>query len=227
MSCGRWQFGHTGDRAPDGDVGVDVGIDANLSACASRVFANPAASTYVDDFSSGTLSDRWASPNPSCIQQLAGEVVAAPTGTGTSYCFAWANAAFHLTCDSITAKLAEVTVQMNGAQTFFYIKDVSSQEYVDLLLEADFLFATPLVPSGVHMGGYDPAVDKWWRVQEADGELSFWTSPDGVAWTMRGTMADPIPLDDVQIAIGAGTWQDMQSPGQARFRCYNVPPPCS
>ena len=68
--------------------------------------------------------------------------------------------------------------------------------------------------------------DVWWRLRERDGAVFFDTSSDGLGWVNRGSAADPIPLDDVTVAIGAGTWLDVATPGRARFHCYNVPPPC-
>ena len=43
---------------------------------------------------------------------------------------------------------------------------------------------------------------------------------------MLGSGADPFSLDEIGISIGAGTYKQVANPGEARFRCYNVPP-CS
>jgi len=215
-ACGRIAFDV--GRADGG------GSDGPTSSCATAVFSRPGASSLTDDFATGMLTDLWA-PIAPCIQQTGGELVAMPSPTG-SYCHAWTNATYHLSCDHITFRVAEATIQTNGAQTFVYLSQQGMT--IDLLLEADFLFTGGSLPvGGYHMGGYDPVQDQWWRIEEADGTLSFSTSPDGVSWQPRGSTPDPMPLDDVQIAIGAGTWQAVASPGQARFHCYNLPPPCS
>ena len=213
----------TGDAA---SAKTDAPADG-ADACATAMFSSPAASSLTDDFSTGMLTDVWA-PIAPCIQQTGGELVAAPDGTG-QYCHAWTNASYHLTCDSIVFKVPEVTVQMNGVQTFVYIAQAGTGTFnVALLLEADFVFASSAIPAGeIHMGGYDAAQDQWWKLDEHGGTLSFWTSADAQSWNFRGSTPDPISLDDVQIALGAGTWEVVATPGEARFHCYNLPPPCS
>jgi hypothetical protein len=68
---------------------------------------------------------------------------------------------------------------------------------------------------------------RWWRLSELDGMLTFETSPDGVAFTTRGTAPDPFDLDSVSITLGAGEYRaDVASPGSAAFKCFNLPPPC-
>jgi hypothetical protein len=56
--------------------------------------------------------------------------------------------------------------------------------------------------------------------------MAFATAPDGVTWTQKLTAAAPFAMDHIQIGLGAGVYEPMSSPGQARFHCYNVPPPC-
>ena len=227
IACGRVGFaGQDGSVSGDTAIVADTAIALDSSACATATFTNPPASSLTDNFAAGPLTDLW-SPIAPCIQQTAGELVAVPSATG-SYCHAWTNASYHLTCDSVTFEVAEATAQVNGAQTFVYIEQAGNPAiYTDLLLENDFMFAAASLTDGVHMGLYDSVQDRWWRLQEANGELRLLTSPDGVAWTLRGSTPDPMPLDNVQIAIGAGTWQAVAAPGQARFHCYNVPPPCN
>lgn len=213
--CGRLGF-TPGEAAPD----------ATTSRCATATFANPGASTMTDDFTTGMLTDLWA-PTAPCIAETGGELVATPPDDGT-YCHAWTNASFHLSCDSLTLEVPEATAQVNGAQTFIYIDDhTDPTKTTDLILEADFVFAGSMMADEIHLGGFDPVADRWWRLEERDGVLSFSTSSDGQTWRPRGSIADPMSFDDIQIALGAGTWQVVANPGRARFHCYNLSPPCT
>jgi hypothetical protein len=94
--------------------------NASAGRCATATFSLPAASTFADDFTTGVLTDRWH-PVASCIAQASGELVATPSPTPTSYCHAWTNGDFHLSCDSIVVKVPEVTTETLGVQTFIYV----------------------------------------------------------------------------------------------------------
>jgi len=199
-----------------------VGFEPN-ERCATAVFTNPAASSIVDDFSAGALGSAWMR-NDTCITETGGELVATPPASG-NYCFAYTAQTYHLSCDSVTVEVPEVVAAELGAQTLIYVTGGGME--LNLLLEG----------AGFQLGGpddllagarpYDPVADKWWRLAESDGTLSFSTSPDGTTWTTLGSGADPFSLDEVGISIGAGTYEQVANPGEARFHCYNKPPPCS
>ena len=184
------------------------------------MFANPAASSISDDFSSGSLAPRWMPVDP-CIAETGGELVASPLPSGR-YCHAWTIGDFHLSCDTVAVHVPQVTAQDLGVQTFMYIGTLDGTSSFDVLLEAGGIqFGSPDL-----FFSYDMVADAWWRVSESDGEMTIDTAPDGTTWTRRAMIAEPWSMDHVQIALGAGTYKQVTSPGQARFHCYNVPPPC-
>ena len=193
-------------------------------------FLQPGASTFSDDFHTGSLSPNWFSAQ-TCVQEVVGELRATPTPTGANtYCIATAPGSFHLTCDSITMKVPQATdQQQNGPQTFIYVTTPDGGHQVDVILEGDgfnyLIDHTQNVPL-TQGGPYDPSADLWWRLRESGGTLFFETSPDGKQWNVRSQGPDPIPLDDVTIDIGAGTYNPV-TPGEAHFRCYNVPSGCA
>jgi hypothetical protein len=80
---------------------------------------------------------------------------------------------------------------------------------------------------GPFTGAYDPVADAWWRIGESAGSFVFETSPTGVSWIERGSIPITASYDDIGIAFGAGTYLPVASPGRARFRCFNQPPPCT
>ena len=207
--------------------GCRVGFDpvpVGSSSCEGAPFALPGTSSFADDFSTGAFTDKW-DPISGCVDQIGGELVAAPPAAALQYCHAWTRAHGHLACDSVTVRVPEVTSMDDGAQTLIYVL-AEGHPYMTLLLElGKFHLRTDTTPD-VQLGTYDPARDVWWQLRENAGTVFFDTSPDGVGWTNHGSAADPIPLDDVTVAIGAGTWRDVAAPGRARFHCYNIPPPC-
>lgn len=190
-------------------------------ACESAMFSVPPATTFADDFSTGVLADRWFT-TASCIEQVGGELVATPPSSG-DYCFAWTRGDHHLTCDSITVHVPEVTSPVLRVQTLIYVDSKTTGDRVNLLLEAGGFQLDSAFDSEPH----DPVADAWWRLREHDGDLYFETAPDGLTWRSRLSEPTPFSLDDVEIALGAGTYQAVTTPGRARFHCYNVPPPCT
>jgi hypothetical protein len=207
--CGRVDFDDVTARdARD----VDVPDAVPPGFCQTATFGNPAASSLQDDFTT-PYTDRWR-PNPSgCISQNGTELVAAPTNPAGEYCFATTLGDVHLTCDSIFMRVPEVTNPILRVQTLIYVTSIPDGLTFNVLLEAGGLQMGGLGSSQRDTAPYDPVLDVWWRLGERDGEVTFDTSQDGVSWRelMRAGTYDTVP----------------PAPGQARFRCYNVPPPCN
>jgi hypothetical protein len=211
LVCGCGRLGFDGDDGPNGP-----------GFCAQAAFTNPGTSSLTDDFTVEPFTDRWF-PVATCVTQIGGELVAAPPD-GSSYCHAWTLGDHHLTCDSVTVRVGETLAPVLRAQTFLYINSTPDGAQLSVILEAG---GFQLLEMGVPTP-YDPVADLWWRLAEYDGELYFKTSADGINFVERARVPTPIPLDHVEIAIGAGTYTGaVPDPGAARFRCYNLPPPCT
>ena len=218
-----------------GHAQLAVGLALACAAC-GRVgydpgdgpIAVPGASSFSDDFASGSFAPNWFPVDESCVHEAGGELVAQPApNTVDSYCFAWTTSSYRLASDSVAVKVPEVTTQATiGVQTFIYLETADGSQELVLLLEGGGFQLYGTGPTLVVTGGYDPQEDLWWRLREAGGDLFFETSPDGTTFVLRGQWPDPIVLDDVRVGLGAGAWQALASPGQARFDCYNLPAPC-
>lgn len=224
-ACGRVAF----DRA-DADAGA---IDAHPDAvpqgfCATAMFANAPASSLQDDFTTPYTS-RWAPTNPGspCIAQVGTELVATPPSSAGEFCYAYTLGDYHLTCDAIFMRVPEVTSPVLRVQTFLYIYAPADDMTLSVILEAGGLQMSTINGQPLATAPFDPVQDVWWRVAEHDGETTFDTSQDGIAWRELMRTPTPISFDRAEISIGAGTYGNVTSPGQARFRCYNVPPPCN
>jgi len=187
----------------------------------------PPASSLVDDLSSGVLAPSWF-PNAMCIAETGGELVAqVPANMQQAYCTATSALELHLTCDAITVHVPEVTTQVAGVQTVIYMFGPGDALWL-LLDDIGFtLTDANHVQLDMPPGLYDPVADAWWRLREDGGTVRFDTSPDGIAWAPRAQIPDPFPLDNLRVSLGAGAYFAIANPGQARFHCFNVPPPCN
>jgi hypothetical protein len=217
-ACGRFGFDEHGAQAHDSSVAVDVATTPGF--CATAVFANPGTSSFADDFTVDPFTSRWDTAAQTCVTQVGGELVASPNGAG-EFCHAFTMGDHHLTCDSITVHVAATTRQALGAQTYIYIRSFTNSQDIQLLQEAGGFTGS------IEAGSYDAAADAWWRLREQEGTIFFETAPDGLAWAERLRIATPFSLDHVEVGIGAGTYLQVSNPGQARFHCFNVPPPCN
>lgn len=217
----------TGVNPSDAPSALDARSDGGIDDAAVQhdcgAFTYPAVSSFKDDFTTG-FGASWNTYGSTCISESNGDLLAQPTPDASNdFCHVWTAAFYHLTCDSLTFKVAEATDDVLGAQTFVYI-DTPSGMLMLIKESAGFQLGAP-DDSGVaplSLGPYNAAQDVWWRLRETDGRLYFETSADGVTWNMRGSEPDPVSLDKVRIAIGAGVYKPVAMPGQARFRCYNL-----
>jgi len=188
--------------------------------------SHPRISSLVDDFSDGTPAPAWVPVGRCSPLETRGEVVVVPPTTGDEFCWYASVDTFQLRCDAVTFLVAEATAPALGVQTFVYIDPTDAAEPINLILEGGG-FQLGKTSDMTSLGkAYDSVDDRWWRLREAADRLHFETSPDGKVWADLGSIPDPEPLDAVRIRFGAGTYMPLANPGQARFDCYNVPPPC-
>jgi hypothetical protein len=70
---------------------------------------------------------------------------------------------------------------------------------------------------------YDPIMHRWWRFSETGGVVSWWTSPNGVDWTLRKTKAwVGFDLSALQVALRSGWWSGGGAPtAHALFDNFN------
>jgi hypothetical protein len=71
---------------------------------------------------------------------------------------------------------------------------------------------------------YDPVAHRWWRIRERAGTTYFDVSPDGYDWTVIDFTPTPIPVNGVEVVLGAGAQTPVPNPGVAIFDNLNMPP---
>jgi hypothetical protein len=188
-------------------------------------FTHPAASSLMTTFAGSTMAPGWSTGTAQCAQQIDGAAVFRPEGLG-DFCLFYTPESYHLTCDSVTVQVPQTTTPAFSVQTVMYIEqataDLDARTNL-VLLGGGFVITF----NGTQLASvpYDPANDLWWRLRESNGTLFFETSLDGVSFTTRHSLPDPMSFDNVTVTLGAGIWTTPVpvDAGEARFRCYNVP----
>lgn len=211
--------GSTSSSSGSGGSGGEGGV----IDCGS--FVNPPVSSVVETFDAGYGS---VAPNGGCVSVDAGTVLVAPPATDPfGFCWIALPGVFHLTCDSLTFRLLEATTPTLGVQTFVYFTDLATGTDANFLLEGGgYQLARADGTGSIEIaGGYNPNTDHYLRFRADLDTIYFETSMDGSTWNLRGSGPPFMPLDNLQIRIGAGSYPAlMTAPGQARFDCLNVTP---
>ena len=149
----------------------------------------------------------------------------APPSDPPGYCFVAASVDLHLSCSSLSVRVPEVTALVLRAQTFIYVSSGNSR--MNLILEGTGLQFGEPGTGAMATSDFDHTRDAWWRIREFEGVTFVDTAPDGIAWVERMQIPTPFSLDHATFALGAGTYEIVNTPGRARFRCFNQPPPCN
>lgn len=71
---------------------------------------------------------------------------------------------------------------------------------------------------------YDPVAHAWLRIRETDGDLLWQTSPDGLTWTTRRTVASPAWVADADLQVQLISHRDGGTNDFAEFDNFNVNP---
>lgn len=72
---------------------------------------------------------------------------------------------------------------------------------------------------------YDPTNHRWWRFRDEGGTSYLETSPDGISWDERLSMATPFDLSAVTIGLTMGVWgQPTGAAGTGEFDNLNELP---
>lgn len=195
--------------------------DAASEGCALAEFLRPPASALVDDFGTRVLADQW-DVSGACASAAMRTLVTTLAG-GDATCAATTRPRLHLTCDHVAFKLEEPAAAKAGVVTLVSVGSAAGP--LEVRLEnARLRLGVP--GAYADLGASEPMTDRWWRLSEREGKVTLETSGDGAAWRRRGAIPTPFPLDDVQVTLGARNEVGDATPGRARFRCFNLPPPC-
>jgi len=229
-------FGATHYRCPDGvcpsgftcvagycegSQPGDGGVDGPPLVCAQ-------ATLLTDDFEDGVRGSQWSrsfNPSGTALSETGGNLVVTPAIARPTPAFAayaslyW----YDLRGSHVLVEVPQMVDTTSHAQAFLQLT-FDSMNYLETVQENGTLSFRKWVGGTVSTAAtvpYDPAQHRWWQIRESGGTTYWDTSPDGTNWTRRASDANPSYVGEVQIVIGAGTYQSEANPGSAHFDNVN------
>ncbi len=185
----------------------------------------------VDDFADGALLPNWRRWQDAAgmMEEVQGQLVLTlRAGNGSNFAEVISQQRYDLTECGLAVELVVAPTQATNAPIATTLR-VSRDEtnFLSIAVYSDriyFSVRTQGNTTDVQDVAFDAEQHRWWRVREGNGSVSFETSPDGSVWDLRLAGATPSWIDDVEIAIGGGTWAYIDAPGLAVFDNVNILP---
>ncbi|MGC4088129.1 MAG: hypothetical protein QM756_09560 [Polyangiaceae bacterium] len=212
--------------------GAPIGSGGSSGCVPDFTSSKPKASTLLDDFSDGSAGPGFfvnGSPTTCAVEASSRVVVSLPNPTPPSnYCYYQSTGSFDFTCDSLVVKVPQIARATLGLQTFVYLIPDATHKFYLVVDNGAYILGSE---GGKSVGGgrYDASVP-WWRLREEGSgsvrQVVFETSQDATSWVERARIARPFALNNVRIALGAGSYQNVSDPGSGMFSCLNAPAGC-
>ncbi|WP_439947161.1 hypothetical protein [Streptomyces sp. BBFR109] len=166
--------------------------------------ANPKLSTLADAFAGPTIdAARWGTVTAGVVtlDAVNGEVaLAVPTASGATNVFG-TSALYDATGSAV---YAQVGVAANGAGNTATIMRVryDASNAASMRVESS-VFKLTVTTAGtltsLTLPAYDPHQHRWWRLRESGGSFYADTSPDGLNWTVQGSL--PYGFDATSVTL--------------------------
>jgi len=185
--------------------------------------------TFYDNFNDNSIdASLWGTgsfPGSDAlvtVNEVNGQLVITPRAgqTGLHYNGLISNRTYNLTQGIIFVEVVEVT-RSQADTTFAFGADNNNKVVMEV--ENGSLYMRLLV-SGSNVGAtaipYDTVSYRWWRIRHvaSNDTIRFDTSPDGITWTQRHSIArGALNITAGKVNLSAGTWNSQSSPGRAVF----------
>lgn len=211
------------------NVGLTVPSNQTWSLIAVEVLGGPSPkiATLTEDFSSGSMDgSKWGIlTNGGSSSQSTGQLVVSPLSNSPGYEGYYSLITYDLTNSAIyVANIQGLSTDV-GAETLLSLQFGSSANAL-MLLSAQTGYIMRIRTANVDNDTYftprDETANRWWRIREKYGNIYWDTSSDCINWTNRRIAVPTFAITDLNITIGAGTWQNVASPGQAIFDNINT-----
>lgn len=208
-------------------MGLFLGCGEEFSQAESPPPSGPCngPGVFSETFEDGTLSDLLepqGQTETSLIQEQQGTLVLAPDASSGELRVS-STFAFDLRGSAV---VVEVPVAADGtpgtANTYldvtwpydWYLSMGRSGDELSLAVQTESGSDTNALP-------YEPTAHRWWRIAEADDEVSFDTSADGTTWTAQWQAPTPAFVEASYLTLGV--WHDGQAaePVEAHFDNLN------
>jgi hypothetical protein len=192
-----------------------------------------------DDFEDGVEAIAWSRSwqfGQSVKLEAGGTAIFLPRGGSCAY---RTSGTYDMTGQAVTIQVTEMLHSAADATAFFRVQRDASH-WLDLAVTQGWLRAEKMVAGETIVlaevgydpldrlrwreeGARDPPPHGWWRLREADGVVSWETSPDGMVWQTHHAEPVPFSLTEVDISFGATNLAD-EDVGRVRFDNYNLAP---
>ena len=196
-ACG---FKPTAAAGDDGLAPGDAAVDA---PDAGPMFTGPCGSTGAirDNFDDGAIDNEWRA---SGMTMETGGVLAVSPDSSTIFAGYLSKHRVDLTGTNVAIEVPQmVDTSTNALAALYLVAD--SSHYVAITQLHGTLNAEWNTTGGAAMdvgSTYDPLKDRWWRISEASGTVTFEVSADGTTFAPLATVASPTWINDLEIAIG-------------------------
>jgi hypothetical protein len=199
-SCGFKPAAGTGTADASGPT-ADA---ANPGPDAGPIYTGTCGSTGAihDNFDDGAIDNEWRA---SGMTMEAGGVLAVTPDSSTNFAGYITKHRVDLTGTNVAVEVPQMLDTNSGATAALYLVADPTHylaiTQVDGVLNAEWDLNGQAVATDVG-AVYDPVADRWWRISEASGTVTFEVSADGVAFASLATVASPPWIDDIEIALG-------------------------
>ncbi len=219
-----WQSGHL--------VCLECAFDDNLcrNACGGRASGYCPASSISDDFDDGISAALWGDSfvsGSAAMLEAGGVLTLTPGTTGAGYAAYMTDDLYDLRTYSITVELVQPINNVSSTECSLEITDTAHSDFAGFSLSGgdltlfSFVGGTNNVVASVV---FNHNFHRYWRLWALGGYIFADTSSDGLNWTTLGGAGAPFPMDAVHLALKAGTWAMVASPGEAQFDNFNILP---
>ncbi len=184
-------------------------------------------STFSDDFNGGSIDPaKW--DNDAAATVTGGALRIDHTGTAGDYVSVWSHWA---TTYDYAGQRAFVQIVDFGNQSYashdvLYFAKVDNSNNIWITASNGNLFAMKQVAGvSTQVGStitLDQTAHRWWSIRESGGTLYYCTSPDGVTWTDRWSLANPFGTTMFYPQFVSGNWDNEAGGSYAVFDNFNT-----
>lgn len=204
-------------------------------------YTPPSIAGLSDDFNDNSLDTaKWtnASSGTATVAETGQQIVMTPAASvaGANYAVLDSAKPYNLLGSNCYVQLVSaMNLGANKDSSFFVYIDANNAVGFILQFSATVMTlktmqkvagVTTLAVTIFSAATYD-ATHRWLRIREASGTTYWDTSADGVSWSNRHNIANPIALGAVQVEMDAGTVASVASPGTMVWDNLNVAPASS
>ena len=187
------------------------------------------ASSITDDFMSSTRGPIWSRSYvsaPETMTQGGGTLVFTLAANASKYGAYGSSTSYDLTGSQVLVHVPVTPPTTVGAQAYLNLDGLGKNSLQMIAEQTNLTMRINL--AGVASDAsilFDPVQFAWWRIRESGGTVYWETAPDGKTWTIQRMAADPFALTELDIELGAGTYQSTAVPGTAQYSSFNIAPP--